>query len=111
LPVLPIINYQSGPIPINANFECPTDGPAAIYIAGSVWTGQTNTMIGIAISLDGRGIGTVQIYSNASSTHRAVTPTLIPVQISIGTHTLSLAPLNAATVSDINDFFVASMVY
>ena len=111
MPILPIVLNQSGPLPITAKFNCPTDGPAAIYVDGSVWSGNNNTMIGIAISLDGRGIGVAQIFSNGSSTHRAVVPVFTPVQMSIGPHTLTLAPLNGQTVSDVNDIFIATLVY
>ena len=110
MPILPIIN-QSGPIPISANFLPPTDAPATIYVAGSVWSQQTNVMIGITITLDGVIIGTAQIFSNGNATHRAVVPVLIPVQLTFGNHTLSLSGMTSETVSDSNDFFTAVLMY
>jgi hypothetical protein len=110
LAIRTIIN-QSGPMPINVHFESPTNAPASIYIAGSVWTGKTNTKIGIAIILDGKQIGAAQIFSNGNTTHRAVVPAIIPVQLSLGPHTLSLKAENGDTTSDVNDFFIATLMY
>ena len=110
LPIQTIIN-QSGPLPITTPFVSPTDAPAALFVSGSVWSQFTNTMIGIAIILDGQQIGAAQIFSNGTATHRAVVPVFIPIDISIGNHTLSLNVTSGETVSDSNDFYTATLVY
>lgn len=109
--ILVITNQHVGPLPINVSFASPTDAPATIVVSGSVWTQGANSTIGIQVSLDGKPIGSAAIWSNAPATHRAVVPTCIPVNLSIGSHVLTLSPLNAATVSDLNDRFSAALHY
>ena len=107
-----IINQQQGALPINANFNAPSDAPIYLEVTGSVWTQSENSLIGIAIQLDGQAIGTAQVFSNGSTTHRPVVPTYIQVQLQQGQHTLTLSPLaNSTTVSDSNDFYTAVLHY
>jgi hypothetical protein len=78
-----------------------------LEVNGSVWSQAGNQMIGISVQLDGQPIGTAQIFSNGPSTHRAVVPAYIEVQLKEGPHTLVLAQANGNTVSDTNDFYTA----
>jgi hypothetical protein len=110
LPIQTIIN-QTGPLPITATFTSPTNAPATIFISGSVWSQTTDTMIGIAILLDGQQIGTAQIFSNGNTTHRAVVPVFIPVDLAFGQHTLELSTSSGATTSDVNDPYNAVLIY
>lgn len=107
-----IFNQQKGPLPLNATFSAPSDAPMYLEVSGSVWTQTANSLIGIAIQLDGQAIGTAQIFSNTASTHRAVVPTYIKVQLKQGQHTLALSAISGSTtVSDVNDFFTAVLHY
>jgi len=107
-----IFNQQKGPLPLSANFNAPSDAPMYLEVTGSVWTQTANSMIGIAIQLDGQVIGTAQIFSNANATHRAVVPTYIKVQLTQGSHTLALSAISGSTtVSDLNDFYTAVLHY
>jgi hypothetical protein len=106
-----VIVNQAGPLPITASFSAPGDEPMYIEINGSVWTQSANAMIGIAIALDGRSVGTAQLFSNGNATHRAVVPAYIPVQLSQGQHTLQLSAAPGTTVSDYNDFYTAVIHY
>jgi hypothetical protein len=107
-----ILNQKPGPLPINATFTALSDGPSTLIVHGSVWTTTANQKIGIAIQLDGAQVGTAQIFSNTASTHRAVVPTYIPIQLKQGQHTLTLALLpSTPTTSDFNDFFTAVIDY
>jgi hypothetical protein len=102
-----VIINQAGPLPITATFNALGDDPMYLEINGSVWSQQANQMLGIAIELDGEAVGTAQIYSNGTATHRAVVPAYIAIQLGQGQHTLSLSSGTAATVSDLNDFYAA----
>lgn len=107
-----ILNQQHGPLPVSANFSAPSDAPSYIEVSGSVWCQTANQPIGIGIQLDGKLLGTAQIFSNTSSTHRAVVPTYIPVQLSQGQHTLTLIQMTGSlTISDVNDVFTAVLHY
>ncbi len=109
--VLSILNQKVGPLPIKVSFNSPTDGPATIYVAGSVWAPNAGQTIGISVNLDGQVIGSSQIFSNGPTTHRATVPTFIPVTLTLGSHTLTISNENASTTSDLNDFFEAMLLY
>lgn len=106
-----VIVNQQGPLPIKATFQAISDETLYLEVNGSVWSLQTNLMIGIGIDLDGERIGQAQIFSNESSTHRTVPPAYIPVQLSEGEHTLYLYLNNGETESDTNDFYTAVIHY
>jgi hypothetical protein len=102
-----VIISQAGPLPITVTFNAPGDEPMYLEVDGSVWSPDTDNMIGIGIELDGQAVGAAQIFSNGNTTHRAVVPAYIPIQLDEGQHTLSLSLNNSATVSDYNDFYTA----
>jgi hypothetical protein len=106
-----VIVNQVGPLPITATFSAPGDEPMYLEVNGSVWTGESNTMIGIGINLDGQNIGAAQIFSNGSSTHRSAVPAYVQIQLSEGEHKLNLYLNNGETVSDSNDFYTAVIHY
>ena len=111
MPTMSILNQAPGPLPIQAKFKAPSDGPACIVLSGSVWSATANQMIGVKLELDGLPIGSAAVFSNGASTHRAVVPSYIPVTLSFGTHTLTLVPLNAVTTADLNDLFDVMLLY
>ena len=107
-----VLLSQKGPLPITVNFKVPSDQPICVEVNGSVWTQTANNMIGIQIAIDGGSVGVANIFSNTPSTHRAVVPAYIPLQLAFGQHsiTLSAAP-GTSTVSDFNDFYTAVLHY
>ena len=107
-----LIGNQKGPLPIKATFMAPGDMPMYLEVTGSVWTATANQMIGIQVAVDGKVIGTANIFSNNASTHRNVVPVYLPIKLNQGSHTveLTLAP-NTKTTSDFNDFFNAALHY
>jgi len=106
-----VVISQKGPLPITATFQALGDMAMTLEVNGSVWTQTSNQMIGIAIQLDGQAIGNAQIFSNANTTHRAVVPAYLPVQLAFGQHKLTLSAMPGGTVSDVNDFFTAVLHY
>ncbi len=106
-----VIINQVGPLPIQATFNAPGDDPMYLEVNGSVWSQSADNMIGIGIELDGQAVGQGQIFSNGNTTHRAVVPAYILIQLSEGQHTLTLSANNSATVSDSNDFYTAVIHY
>lgn len=107
-----IVISQKGPLPITASFQALGDLTMTLVVHGSVWTQSSNQMIGIAIQLDGQAIGQAQIFSNGNTTHRAVVPAYIPVNLTYGPHKLTLSALpSGGTTSDVNDFYTAVLHY
>jgi hypothetical protein len=105
-----VIIDQVGPLPIKGTFNSVTDEPVYLEVNGSVWTPLVNEMIGIDIQVDGQYVGTAHIFSNGSSTHRAVVPAYIQVQLGEGPHAVTLSAA-AETVSDSNDYYTAVIHY
>ena len=110
MPIQVVVNQQ-GPLPIKTTFNSVGDEPAYLEVNGSVWTELSNIMTGIVIWIDGDAVGQAQIFSNTPSTHRAVVPAYIQVQLGFGQHTIALTPLQGGTVSDSNDFYTAVIHY
>src|SRR5215510_12264261 len=107
-----VLLSQKGPLPISANFNVLSDQPVYLEVNGSVWTQSPNNMTGIQIRIDEGVVGTAQIFSNAPSTHRAVVPAYIPLQLAFGQHSILLSTEpNTSTVSDFNDFYTAVLHY
>ena len=107
-----LISNQKGPLPIQATFMAPGDMPMYLEVTGSVWTQTVDNIIGIQVSVDGNVVGTANIFSNASATHRAVVPVYLPIKLDQGSHTIQLsAAPNTSTVSDYNDFYTAVLHY
>ena len=107
-----VLISQKGPLPINVSFNAPSDAPIYLEVNGSVWSQTPNVMLGIAVQIDGAVVGTANIFSNGSATHRAVVPAYMPIQLKQGQHTISLSPApGTTTVSDFNDFFTAVLHY
>jgi hypothetical protein len=81
MPVQMIIN-QAGPLPLKANFDAKGNQVMYLEVNGSAYSGNANRMIGIDIHLDNKSVGKAQIFSNGASTHRAVVPAYLPIQLS-----------------------------
>ena len=105
-----VIISQVGPLPITVQFNAIGDFQMYLEVNGSVWTQTPNVMIGIDIAIDGQPVGTAHIFSNGASTHRAVVPAYVPVQLTQGAHKLTLSA-SANTVSDFNDYYTAVVHY
>lgn len=110
MPIQVIIN-QAGPLPITVPFDAPGDEPMYLEVSGSVWTQDAAVMTGIAIAIDGQNVGTAQIFSNQSTTHRAVVPAYILIQLDANPHSITLSNASGGTTSDFNDFYTAVIHY
>lgn len=111
MPVMSILNQAKGGFPISASFEAPTDGAACFVLSGSVWSSTADQMIGVTLELDGKVIGSASIFSNAVTTHRAVVPSYMPVNLTFGSHKLTLVAENTHTISDYNDLYDVVLIY
>ncbi|HJT67299.1 MAG TPA: hypothetical protein VJ749_12645 [Pyrinomonadaceae bacterium] len=105
-----LILQQAGPLPITATFNSIGDAPMYLEVNGSVWTQTPNVMIGIDVQIDGQTLGTAMIFSNGTSTHRAVVPVYLPVTLAAGPHKLTLSA-SANSISDSNDNYAAVIHY
>jgi len=86
-------------------------GPALVMLAGSVWTNQASSRIGVTVSVDGTALGSAWIYANQASVHMAVVPVVLPYTFKSGAHEISLKALSGATLSDQNDSYTVTILY
>ncbi len=114
-----ILINQAGPLPITVTVPAPGVGPATLVVAGSVWTGTPNKLIGVEVQFDGASIGQAVIWSNGPTTHRAVVPMHLPVELDKQwegdppqppDYTVTLTPLNDETNSDVNDWYQVALL-
>ena len=114
-----ILIDEVGPLPITETITLGSTGPATLFVSGSVWTQQLNTLIGIEVLLDGEQVGTAEIWSNGTGTHRSVVPKFLPITLNKPftgspptnppTYTFTLQALNSNTISDLNDNFQVTL--
>lgn len=118
MPDRQIIINGAGPLPLSAPIQTGSSGPAMLFLSGSVWTQEEAGEIGVVVSVDGQQVGQAAIWSNAPAVHRAVVPVFIAIELDtpwptdteMPTYTFELAPMNAQTVSDQNDWYQLSLV-
>ena len=104
---------QNGQLPITTKFDAEVDGPVGFLLTGTAYTKGAPTTIGIELILDGVTIGSAAaLFANLNLNHQALRATFIPFDdMTVATHTLEIAPINANTVTDINDYFQVTMIY
>ena len=111
MPVIPILNLHSGPLPISAPFKSPTNENALIEVSGSLRSDGSPVLIGFQVLIDGKAVGQSQIWSNADNVHRATVPVLVTPPKDYAPHTLTLQAMNNNSIGDQNDYFTAKLIY
>jgi hypothetical protein len=108
-----ILFEGAGPLPQTFTFNSPIEGPATFALNGTAWTQAANTLVEIALILDGSQIGNVSMcYANQSAFHMTLRPTFIEVaKLSYASHTMQIIVANGSTVSDYNDYFQVTLLF
>ena|SRR5437763_12629401 len=102
---------QAGPLPIKVNANVQSDGPTMVMVAGSAWSANQASQVGVALSIDGSLMAKAWIFANQASMHLAVVPFTFSYTFTIGQHTFELDNLTGATRTDMNDFFSVTLLY
>lgn len=107
-----VIYYGAGPLPVSVNFDCPTDGDATFVLSGTSRTATAAVLTGITLSLDGSQIGTAAVcWANQNNNHTAMMPVHIPVETTVGAHTIEINNMDGNTITDVNDYFQVVLLY
>ncbi len=108
-----IVLQQAGPLPLSTTFSLPPSAtPAVLVVYGTVWTLDTNVMIGCNISVNGTVLAEATVFSNAPSTHRQFTPRAIQLQDDAATASTTPEAMTLQltagphTVTDQNDSYL-----
>jgi hypothetical protein len=107
--VTPVFVNHAGPLPLGKAFQS-SGGSFLIFVSGSLWATTTGLMQ-MGIFLDGEQIQTCNEWANPQSTHLSLVPVLftLPRQAA-GNHVLELRIASGNTISDINDYYNATVV-
>jgi hypothetical protein len=104
-----LFNSTRGPLPIAANYTS-RGGTLIIQVSGSAWTNTRWATIGVTVQVDGTSYGSSMIAANEIQSHKAFVPNTVVVSgLPAGAHTIALVALNADTIADSNDYFVATV--
>ena len=99
-----------GPLPISVQYTGEGVGSVLLYIAGSAWSPNEGTDIGIGVYVDGNLIGNATVFTNESGSHKALIPSIIPFKVDGNEHTMTVEALTG-TNTDLNDQFYVSIIY
>jgi len=108
-----VIFDGAGPLPQTFTFNSPISGGSATFVLnGTAWTQYANTLVEIALILDGSQIGSAMCFANQSAVHMTLRPSFIEVaSLSYAQHTMQIVVANSTTVSDFNDYFQVTLLY
>lgn len=106
-----IILRATGPLPVQAQFKAPADGPVVLFVSGSAWTTTTGGCpLGVQVAIDGASVGVVGTFTNEANSHHTLVPAMFPMPLSYGSHVVSLSA-TGSTIADANDFFEVVLLY
>jgi hypothetical protein len=111
MPLMQTLISQAGPLPITDKFKAEGDGDVIFYIAGSAWASLSGSPMSIQLTLDGVVVGTAQVYTNESNSHKAFVPVFIPFTLKDINHEVTLSVTSANTYTDTNDYFQVMLIY
>jgi hypothetical protein len=107
--VVEAIGNKAGPLPVSGTFSS-TGGKLVVTVSATGYRGAAAGTIGVAVSIDGKSIGTMNGFTNEPASHKTLpTRTFVVQGIAAGAHTLSVAA-DANTLTDINDYFDATIL-
>jgi hypothetical protein len=109
-----IIFDSAGPLPQQANFNAPADGPVTFFLSGTARTEGAPTLIGITLIIDGNMIGKAMCWVNQNDNHQAMRASLVNLDfLSLGEHTIEIIndPDLPNTITDENDYFQVALMY
>lgn len=96
----------TGPLPLEGTYNKRADGTLLVSAAGSGFSDTGEKKIGMTVWVDGKNVGTAQVYTNEKLSHKAFVPAFEVVNnASKGPVKIELKPLNPDTKTDQNDFF------
>jgi hypothetical protein len=96
----------NGALPHQGTYNKRTGGTLIVSAAGSGFSNTDGKTIGMTVLVDGKEVGTAQVFTNEKLSHKAFVPVFAVVNnVPKGPVKIELKPLNADTQTDQNDFF------
>ena len=101
----------NGPLPVEGKFKS-SGGTLIISVAGSGWSSTQPQLIGMNVSVNGKQVGTAQVWTNEADSHKAFVSTFPVVyarDVGPGPVTIKLDKFEE-TNTDENDFYRVTVV-
>lgn len=98
-----VLQNNPGPLPINGNFTINTSGPVLMLVSGSGFNTLANGFT-MNISVDGTQRGQTSEFTNEVNSHKALPATFLILNLTAGSHTVTLSA-GTNMSSDSNDHF------
>jgi hypothetical protein len=103
---------QAGPLPLKGAFVADVNAPALLVVTGTLVSADANVIMQLNVYLDGKLVGSTQLWSNGAQTHRTLPTLFIGVPaLGTGLHKIMLTVAFGPPVSDVNDRFSASLIF
>jgi hypothetical protein len=100
-----VIN-TNGALPKEGTYNKRRGGTLIVSAAGSGFSDTGEQTIGMTVWVDGKKVGTAQVYTNEKLSHKAFVPAFEVVNgVPMGPVKIEVKPLNPDTKTDQNDFF------
>jgi hypothetical protein len=100
-----VIN-TNGALPKEGTYNKRRGGTLIVSAAGSGFSDTGEKTIGMEVWVDGKNVGTAQVYTNEKLSHKAFVPAFAVVNgVPKGPVKIELKALNGDTKTDQNDFF------
>src|SRR3954451_15581046 len=100
-----VIN-TNGALPHQGTYNKRKGGTLIVSAAGSGFSNTGAKTVGMTVLVDGKNVGTAQVFTNENLSHKAFVSVFAVVNnVPKGSVNIELKPLNADTQTDQNDFF------
>lgn len=106
-----LFNQAVTQFPLTVKFTPRDTSPALLYVTASAWSNQPNQLIGVKVALDGNPLGSLMLFANEATSHKALVAMLFPVKFDdLNPHTLTFSAATPSTKCDVNDAIGASLL-
>jgi hypothetical protein len=86
-------------------------GALVLIVSGSAWSDTQGAALDVVVQLDGSPIGHLKAFTNEGFSHKALPTQVFRVAaLPAGSHNLGVLHGNAATTTDANDYFSATVI-
>jgi hypothetical protein len=107
-----IVLDTCGPLPTAlSTFRAESNMPCNLVVSATVYASSANVAVGISVVVDGQAVGEIRFFCNKDNVHVTLPVKTFPLQLDFSSHTIQLVGLTAATATDSNDYFQATVEY
>ncbi len=100
-----VMNVRPGGLPLSAQFTS-AGGTLLLFASGSGFRAGVGGQIGMIVSINNIPMAFPRGFTNETGSHKTIPASFTVItSIGAGTHAVTINPIDAATLTDSNDFF------